>query len=165
MSDTSADNILGALGALSALISPSKPKPHERSDYAHFKTLTTRWMDNDAYGHINNVVYYSFFDTVVNAALIEAGALDIEKSAVIGLVVETHCNYFAPLTFPQTVHAGLRVAHIGASSVRYEIGLFAEHENSCAAQGHFVHVYVDRLTRRPVALPENLESYLEKLKL
>jgi acyl-CoA thioester hydrolase len=162
MSDTSADNILGAL---SALISPSKPKPHERRDYAHFRTLPTRWMDNDTYGHINNVVYYSFFDTVVNATLIEAGELDMEKGAVIGLVVETHCNYFAPLTFPQTVHAGLRVAHIGASSVRYEIGLFAEHENSSAAQGHFVHVYVDRINRRPVSLPLSLTNCLEKLKV
>jgi acyl-CoA thioester hydrolase len=125
--------------------------------------LTTRWMDNDAYGHLNNVVYYSLFDTVVNRALIEAGALDIEHGAVIGLVVETHCNYFASITFPQSVDAGLRVARVGSSSVRYEIGLFAAGAPETAAHGHFIHVYVDRATRRPVPLPPALQSALQGL--
>ncbi len=120
-------------------------------------------MDNDAYGHINNVVYYSFFDTAVNRYLIEAGALDIQAGAVIGLVIETHCNYFAPLEFPQRVEAGLRVAHVGTSSVRYEVGLFAQDAPSCAAAGHFVHVYVDRITRRPVPLPAPLLAALQPL--
>ena len=133
--------------------SATRPTPTARVDYRHFQTISTRWMDNDAYGHINNVVYYSYFDTVVNRYLIEAGALDVERSPVIGLVVETHCNYFTPLAFPQLVHAGLRVAHLGRSSVRYEIGLFGAEQRSSAACGHFVHVYVHRDTRRPAPLP------------
>jgi len=141
----------------------SKPQPQPRSAYRHFSPITTRWMDNDAYGHINNVVYYSFFDSVVNRYLIEAGVLDIEHSPVIGLVVETHCNYFAPLAFPQMVDAGLRVVHLGASSVRYDIGLFAAGETSAAACGHFVHVYVDRATRRPAPLPPALVQTLQGL--
>ena len=121
-------------------------------------------MDNDAYGHVNNVVYYSFFDTVVNGWLIERGALDVEKGEVIGLVVETGCQYFAPLTYPETVTAALRVAHIGRSSVRYEVGLFAAGSDTAAAQGHFVHVYVNRSDRRPVAsLPAALRAALEPL--
>ncbi len=145
------------------IIKPAKPSTRARSDFAHFRAVPTRWMDNDVYGHINNVVYYSYFDTVVNAYLIEQGALNIENGDVIGLVVETHCNYFAPLSFPQTIEAGLRVAHIGASSVRYDIGLFAKGQDSCAAHGHFVHVYVDRLTRKPTTLPSSLLSALQKL--
>ena len=117
----------------------------------------------DENGHVNNVVYYSYFDTVVNGYLIERGALDIEKSAVIGLVVETACQYLAALTYPETVTAGLRVAHLGRSSVRYEIALFGEGCEEAAAQGHFVHVYVDRATRRPVELPAALRSALEPL--
>jgi acyl-CoA thioester hydrolase len=128
-----------------------------------FRDIATRWMDNDVYGHVNNVVYYSWFDTAVNAHLIEQGALDIHHGAVIGLVVETHCNYFAPLAFPQTVQAGIRVAQLGRSSVRYEIGLFAQSSETAAASGHFVHVYVDRDTRRPVPLPAHLKNTLEKL--
>jgi acyl-CoA thioester hydrolase len=142
----------------------TRPKPHQRADYPHVQAITTRWMDNDAYGHINNVVYYSFFDTVVNTFLIESGALDIGKSPVVGYVVETACNYFAPLTYPQKVLAGLRVAHVGRSSVRYEIALFAEEDESAAAQGHFIHVYVDRETQRPVKLPEALERALAPLR-
>ena len=134
-----------------------------RSHYRRFMPLTTRWMDNDAYGHLNNVVYYSLFDTVVNRTLIEAGALDIERGQVIGLVVETHCNYFASLAFPQSVDAGLRVASIGSSSVRYDIGLFGAGAELAAACGHFVHVYVDRTTRRPVALPDQLKTTLQGL--
>jgi acyl-CoA thioester hydrolase len=141
----------------------TEQRPQPRSAYRHFSSITTRWMDNDAYGHINNVVYYSYFDTVVNRYLIEAGVLDIAHSPVIGLVVETHCNYFASLAFPQTVEAGLRVARLGASSVRYEIGLFAAGEASAAACGHFVHVYVDRATRRPAPLPPALVQTLQGL--
>jgi acyl-CoA thioester hydrolase len=129
-----------------------------------FRSIGTRWADNDVYGHVNNVVYYSWFDTAVNAHLIEQGALDIHAGPVIGLVIETQCNYFAPLAFPQTVHAGLRVAHLGTSSVRYEVGLFAEDSDTAAACGHFVHVYVDRETRRPVPLPEPLKQTLETLR-
>ena len=143
--------------------SASRPTPEPRSAYPVFRTITTRWMDNDAYGHVNNVVYYSWFDTVVNAHLIEQGVLDIEHGATIGLVIETQCNYFAPLAFPQTVEAGIRVARLGSSSVRYEVGLFAQGEALTAAKGHFVHVYVDRVTRRPVPLPVPLKSVLEQL--
>jgi acyl-CoA thioester hydrolase len=121
-------------------------------------------MDNDAYGHVNNVVYFSYFDTTVNMWLIEQGLLDIERSAVIGYVVDTGCQYFAPLTYPETVTAALRVAHVGRSSVRYEIALFGEGADTAAAQGHFVHVYVDRGTRRPVELPAELRSALEPLR-
>ena len=142
---------------------PERPEPLFRSDFRRFSTMQTRWMDNDVYGHLNNVVYYSLFDTAVNAYLIGAGALDMRAGAVIGLVAETHCNYFAPLAFPVPVDAGLRVARIGASSVRYEIGLFAHGEASSAAHGHFVHVYVDRVTRRPVALPPALQHALQGL--
>ena len=146
-------------GAQHAARAVAQPRNH----YRRFMPLTTRWMDNDAYGHLNNVVYYSLFDTVVNRTLIEAGALDIERGQVIGLVVETHCNYFASLAFPQTVDAGLRVASIGASSVRYDIGLFGAGAELAAACGHFVHVYVDRTTRRPVALPDQLKTTLQGL--
>jgi len=142
---------------------PTRAQPEPRSAYRHFASLSTRWMDNDAYGHVNNVVYYSLFDTAVNRYLIEAGALDIHAGAVIGLVVETHCNYFAPIAFPQMVDAGLRVAQVGSSSVRYEIGLFADDASECAAAGHFIHVYVDRDTRRPVPLPAPLFNALQGL--
>jgi acyl-CoA thioester hydrolase len=140
-----------------------KPQPEGRAGYKAFRTITTRWMDNDAYGHVNNVVYYSWFDTVVNAHLIEHGVLDIHGGETIGLVIETQCNYFAPLAFPQAVDAGLRVARIGTSSVRYEVGLFAAGEPLTAARGHFVHVYVDRATRRPAPLPQRLKAVLESL--
>jgi acyl-CoA thioester hydrolase len=142
---------------------PAKPQPEGRAGYKAFRTLGTRWMDNDAYGHVNNVVYYSWFDTAVNAHLIEQGALDIQGGETIGLVIETQCNYFAPVAFPQTVEAGLRVAKLGTSSVRYEVGLFLQGEPLTAAKGHFVHVYVDRATRRPTALPERLKRVLEAL--
>jgi acyl-CoA thioester hydrolase len=138
----------------------SRPQPQARSAFALFRTLTTRWADNDVYGHINNVVYYSYFDSAVNGYLIEAGALDIHEGGTIGLVVQTHCDYFTPLAFPQAIEAGLRVSHRGSSSVRYEIGLFAQGAELCAAAGHFVHVYVDRQTRRPVALSTALKTAL-----
>jgi acyl-CoA thioester hydrolase len=140
-----------------------RPQPDGREAYRHFTPLATRWMDNDAYGHLNNVVYYSLFDTAVNRYLIEAGALDIHRGEVIGLVVETHCNDFASIEFPQMVDAGIRVAHMGSSSVRYEIGIFAAGEPLAAARGHFIHVYVDRATRRPATLPPALVKALKEL--
>ena len=141
----------------------SKPLPAARSAYRAWRTISTRWADNDAYGHVNNVVYYSWFDTAVNAYLIEQGVLDIRDGAVIGLVVETQCNYFSPLAFPQTVELGLRVAHCGRSSVRYELGVFAQGQAFAAAQGHFVHVYVDAASRQPAPLPSELVRALTPL--
>ena len=143
---------------------PARPQPESRSAYKAFRTIGTRWMDNDVYGHVNNVVYYSWFDTAVNAHLIERGALDIHGGDTIGLVIETQCNYFTPLAFPENVEAGIRVARLGGSSVRYEVGLFAAGEPTTAAKGHFVHVYVDQATRRPVPLPARLRAVLEDLR-
>ena len=140
-----------------------KPQAEPRSAYKVFRTIGTRWMDNDVYGHVNNVVYYSWFDTAVNAYLIEQGALDIHHGETIGLVIETQCNYFSPLAFPQTVEAGIRVAKLGTSSVRYEVGLFAQGEPLTAAKGHFIHVYVDKQTRRPSPLSTQLKTTLETL--
>ncbi len=140
-----------------------KPQAEPRSAYRVFRTIGTRWMDNDVYGHVNNVVYYSWFDTAVNGYLIEQGALDIHHGETIGLVIETQCNYFSPLAFPQMVEAGIRVAKLGRSSVRYEVGLFAQGEPLTAAKGHFVHVYVDKNTRRPSPLPTQLKTTLETL--
>ena len=134
-----------------------------RADYPHFLTIPTRWMDNDIYGHVNNVVFYSYFDTVVNGYLIEAGGLDIHGGAVIGLVVETMCRYFQPVAFPDVIEAGLRVARLGRTSVRYEVAIFRRGEDAPAAAGHFVHVYVDRQTRRPVPLPESLRVALARI--
>jgi acyl-CoA thioester hydrolase len=140
-----------------------RAKADERGDYRHFHEITTRWMDNDAYGHVNNVVYYSWFDTVVNQFLIAAGVLDIERSPVIGLVIETQCNYFASVAFPDRVTAGLRVAKLGNSSVRYEVGIFRNAEQTASAQGHFVHVYVDRESRKPSAIPEPMRALLQSV--
>jgi acyl-CoA thioester hydrolase len=137
--------------------------PHRRADYRHAQRITTRWADNDAYGHVNNVVYYGWFDTVVNGYLLQEGVLDIAAGDVIGVVVETQCRYFSELAFPQPVDAALRVAHVGNSSVRYEIAVFAEGEDQASAQGHFVHVYVDRATRRPARLPAPLRAALERI--
>ena len=142
--------------------SPPKPAPEPRSAYRVFHAIATRWSDNDAYGHVNNVVYYSWFDTAVNAYLIAHGALDIRHGDTIGLVVETQCNYFASLAFPEPVEVGIRVARLGASSVRFELGIFGA-TGLTAAIGHFVHVYVDKVTRRPVPLPDHLKSVLEPL--
>lgn len=141
-----------------------KPQPHSRNAYKVFQAITTRWMDNDSYGHINNVVYYSWFDTAVNSYLIEQGVLDILQSPTIGLVVETHCNFFAPLAFPQAIEAGIRVGRYGNSSVRYEVGIYALGQSIASAQGHFVHVYVDRNSRRPVPMSEEFKLVLEQLK-
>jgi acyl-CoA thioester hydrolase len=134
-----------------------------RGDYAHFLSLTTRWMDNDLYGHINNVVYYSFFDTVINHYLIHPGGLDIHNGPVIGLAVETMCRFHQPLAYPEPVDAGLRVGKLGRSSVRYEIGLFSPGQDEPAATGHFVHVFVDRATRRPAEIPATIRAALALL--
>lgn len=142
-----------------------RPQPEPRSAYKAFRNIGTRWSDNDVYGHVNNVVYYSWFDTAVNSLLIEQGALDIHGGGMIGLVVETQCHYFAPLAFPENVVAGVRVAHIGNSSVRYEVAIFPADPNlPSAAKGHFIHVYVDRMARKPTILPTNLTTVLETLK-
>ena len=137
--------------------------PAARTDYPHLHVITTRWMDNDAYGHVNNVVYYSWFDTVVNEFLISHGMLDVERSSVIGLVIETQCTYFASVAFPERVTAALRVASLGTSSVRYEVGIFRGDETSAAAQGHFVHVYVDRVSRQPTSIPTPLRALLQSI--
>ncbi|WP_397587508.1 acyl-CoA thioesterase [Sandarakinorhabdus limnophila] len=127
---------------------------NSRSDYRVHRLIPTRWMDNDAYGHVNNVIYYSWFDTAVNAWLIEQSLLDIHHGNPIGLVVETGCRYNRPVAFPEAVEAGLRIAKLGNSSVRWEVGLFTAGHETPAAEGHFVHVYVDRETRRPAPLPD-----------
>ncbi|MFA7666682.1 MAG: thioesterase family protein [Burkholderiaceae bacterium] len=137
--------------------------PIRRAGFPHFVSMGTRWMDNDAYGHVNNVVYYSFFDTAVNIYMLDHGVLDYAQGEVIQFVVESGCRYFAPIAFPQTVAAGLRVARLGNSSVRYEIALFVGDDDEAAAFGHFVHVCVDRRTQRPVALPAPLQAALEPL--
>ena len=134
-----------------------------RADYRWFLSIPTRWMDNDVYGHVNNVVYYSYFDTVVNRMLIAEGLLDIERSPTIGLCVESHCAFASPLVFPETVEAGLRIGRLGNSSVRYEIALFRAGIEAPAATGHFVHVFVDRATRRPAPLDETARSILGRL--
>ncbi|HXE97079.1 MAG TPA: thioesterase family protein [Dongiaceae bacterium] len=142
-----------------------KAQAETRGNYRHFCEITTRWMDNDTYGHVNNVIYYSWFDTAVNQFLIANGALDIEQSPVIGLVIETQCNYFAPVAFPDRITIGIRVAKLGNSSIRYEVGVFREDEEEVAAQGHFVHVYVSRETRRPTAIPDNMRTLLQSIQV
>ena len=133
-----------------------------RADFPHLHRITTRWDDNDAYGHVNNVRYYAFFDTAINEWLVREGGLDIQGGDVIGLCAESHCEFRAALAFPETVTAGLRVAHLGRSSVRYEIGLFGE-DGGVAATGWFVHVFVDRASRRPAEIPAAVRSALERL--
>jgi acyl-CoA thioester hydrolase len=141
----------------------ARHSPDQREGYRHFMTITTRWMDNDVYGHINNVQYYSYFDTAVNRFLIDQAALDIHHGDVIGLVVETQCNFFSSAAFPADIEAGIRVAHLGRSSVRYELGLFVDGRDQAIAQGHFVHVYVDRASEKAVNIPDNLRSALSSL--
>lgn len=138
-------------------------KANTRASYKHFLSMPTRWMDNDIYGHVNNVNYYSFFDTAVNRYLIDAGVLDIHHGKEIAFVVETHCNYLAPIAFPDTITAGVRVAHLGTRSVRYEIGLFRNDDDTPAAVGHFVHVYVDRASSQSVAIPQATRAVLAPL--
>ena len=140
-----------------------RQQPGLRDDYRHFLTIATRWMDNDIYGHINNVQYYSYFDTVINRFLIDQGVLDIHAGEIIGLAVESHCNFFSSAAFPDDIEAGLRVDRLGRSSVRYEIGLFSAGREQAISQGHFVHVYVNRQSGEPVALPAALRAALATL--
>jgi acyl-CoA thioester hydrolase len=137
--------------------------PEERSAYRFFLPITTRWMDNDVYGHVNNVVYYSYFDTVVNSYLVMEGGLDFAAGPVIGVCVESHCQYLASVEFPDSLEAGLRVAHLGRTSVRYEVGIFRAGAPKASAQGHFVHVFVDRNTRAPRECPPRVRDALERL--
>jgi acyl-CoA thioester hydrolase len=134
-----------------------------RASYKHFLTIPTRWMDNDVYGHVNNVVYYSYFDTVVNEYLMRHGGLDYRNGAIVGLVVETMCQYKKSLAFPESVDVGLRVAKIGNSSVRFEIGIFKQGDDEPAAFGHFVHVFVARAEQKAVAIPERIRSSLKRI--
>ena len=137
-----------------------RPGRLARSAFRLFRPIATRWMDNDAYGHVNNVQYYSYFDTAVNGWLMEQGLLDFRTSPVIGLVVETGCTYFESVSFPEALEAGIAVSRLGRSSVRYEIGIFRAGGEQAAAQGYFVHVYVDRATQRPVEIPEAIRAAL-----
>ncbi|MFO0759955.1 MAG: thioesterase family protein [Byssovorax sp.] len=139
--------------------------PTQREKFPHFIVVPTRWMDNDIYGHVNNVVYYSYFDTIINRYLIAEGGLDIASGEVIGIAAESHCRYRRPITFPDDIDGGLAVGKLGRSSVRYEIGLFAQGEREASAEGWFVHVFVDRATRRPAPIPERLRAALERLKI
>lgn len=143
---------------------PAEKKPPEtRAAYRHFRAIPTRWMDNDLYGHVNNVVYYSYFDTIINAYLIEAGGFDIHNAEIVGVAVETMCRFRSSLAFPETIDAGLRVGHLGNSSVRYEIGLFRQGSDEAAAEGHFVHVFVRRPGQVPVGIPMQLKDALQKI--
>jgi acyl-CoA thioester hydrolase len=139
---------------------PSRPA---RSEFKLFRPIATRWMDNDAYGHVNNVHYYSYFDSAVNGWLVEKGLLTITESPIIGFVVESGCTYFESVAFPDVLEAGIAVAHLGRSSVRYRIGIFRQGVQAAAAQGHFVHVYVDRETQKPVEIPRETRAMLSEL--
>ena len=134
-----------------------------RAAYKHFMALQTRWMDNDLYGHVNNVVYYSYFDTLLNRYLIDAGRLDIHHGQTIGIAVETLCRFHKSFAYPETIDGGLRIGRLGTSSVRYEVGLFAEGEDEARAEGHFVHVFVDRATQRPKPIPPEIRAALAKI--
>ncbi len=140
-----------------------RPTRPDRSAFRLFRPIATRWMDNDAYGHVNNVHYYSYFDSAVNGWLVEQGLLAITESPVVGLVVESGCTYFESVAFPDALEAGIAVAHLGRSSVRYRIGIFKDGAGQAAAQGHFVHVYVDRATQRPVEIPAKTREALRQL--
>jgi acyl-CoA thioester hydrolase len=141
----------------------SREEPAFRSEFKVWRTFTTRWADNDAYGHVNNTVFYQWFDSAVNAWMVEQGMLDIAAGDPIGLVVETRCSYFAPLAFPDDVEVGLKIAALGRSSIRYRIAVFGSGHEQAAAQGEFVHVVVDRSTRRPVEIPVNWRIALESI--
>lgn len=145
-------------------MNPSKPPAETRARYRHFLAIPTRWIDNDLYGHVNNVVYYGYFDTIINRYLIEAGGLDIHRGEVIGIAAETLCRFRRAFAFPEEIDAGLRVGHLGNSSVRYEVGLFRKGEDEAAADGHFVHVFVARASQAPVPIPPRIRAALERLK-
>ena len=144
-------------------MSDQKLAPPKRSDFVAFEEIHSRWMDNDAYGHINNVVYYSFFDTAVNRYLIERKVLDVLKSEAIGFVIETQCKYFSPIAYPDLIHVGLKVTHVGNSSVKYEVAIFKNDDDIASAAGSFVHVYVNRSTNKPTPIPQNVREILTGL--
>ena len=141
----------------------NKDSIETRDRYPHFMTLQTRWSDNDIYGHVNNVTYYSYFDTVVNCFLIDAGGLDIQTGDAIGFAVETMCKFRQPLAYPEAIDAGLRVGKLGNSSVRFEIGIFRQGEDEASAAGHFVHVFVDRTSNKPMPIPDQIRRALESI--
>ena len=144
-------------------MSNGRPEPGKRSDYVEFMPIQTRWMDNDVYGHVNNVIYYSYFDTVVNLYLINPGGLDFHNAPVVGIMAETMCRYYRSIAYPEAIDAGLRVGRLGSSSVRYEVGLFGVEEQQARAEGHLVHVFVDRTTNAPVPIPASISAALERL--
>jgi acyl-CoA thioester hydrolase len=144
-------------------MSNQKLTPPTRSDFVAFEEIHSRWMDNDAYGHINNVVYYSFFDTAVNRYLIERNVLNVLKSEAIGFVIETQCKYFSPIAYPDLIHVGLKVIHLGNSSVKYEVAIFKNDDDIASAAGNFVHVYVNRSTNKPTPIPQNVREILAGL--
>lgn len=141
----------------------TRPPVGRREDYRHFLSMPTRWMDNDGYGHLNNVVYYSFFDTLLTRYLIDHAGMDLETSPVIGLAVETTCRFHRSFAFPETIEGGLRIGRLGRSSARYEIGLFGAGDDTARAEGHFIHVYVDRLSQRPVEIPADIRAALQQI--
>ena len=141
----------------------TRPPPSVRADYRWFHAITTRWMDNDAFGHVNNVVYYSWIDTAVNRYLLDRGLLDLAASPVVGIVAETGCRYVSQITYPDDVTVGIRVAKLGRSSVRYAVGIFRADQDTASAEAHFVHVYVDRASMRPVEIPDFIRAGLEGL--
>ena len=142
----------------------ARPVRATRADFRRFVTVTTRWNDNDVYGHVNNAVYFTYFDSAANQLLVEAGLLDPAGSEVVGLVVETACTYFSSVAFPQKLDVGVRADHIGTASVRYGLAIFTQGEDLAAAQGAFTHVYVERASQRPVAIPANFRAHLETLR-
>jgi acyl-CoA thioester hydrolase len=144
-------------------MSNGRPEPGKRSDYVEFMPIQTRWMDNDVYGHVNNVVYYSYFDTVVNLYLINPGGLDFHNAPVVGIRAETMCRYYRSIAYPEAIDAGIRVGRLGTSSVRYEVGLFGVDDQQARAEGHLVHVFVDRATNAPVPIPADIREALERL--
>ena len=141
----------------------SRKDPPRRSDYKYFEEISSRWMDNDIYGHVNNVTYYSFFDTAIAQYLMQEGGLNPWRAEIIGLAVETGCSFHSSVAFPDKIHAGLRVGHLGNSSVRYEIGIFRNDSEQAAADGHFVHVFVDRKTQKPILIPDGIRRSLQKI--
>lgn len=142
---------------------PPRAPPGCRADYRHFEEITTRWHDNDIYGHVNNVVYYAWFDTAVNGFLVRRGLLSLAASQIVGIVAENACRYHESLSFPERIEVGLRVGHLGTSAVRYELGVFRVGDERAAAEGHFVHVYVDRARMRPVPMPPEVRAALADL--
>ena len=143
---------------------PERQLPAKRASFKHFRIIPTRWMDNDLYGHVNNVTYYSYFDTIINRYLIDPGGLDIHNCPLVGVAVETMCRFHKSFTYPEDVEAALRVGHLGSSSVRYELGLFGVGEDEARADGHFIHVFVDRHTMRPAPMAAQMRDALARLK-